>query len=584
MKNLAFICSTGVLVCLLIACKPSLITQESITGNNQVIATADNGYKLTMPEFYHKLAASDVLKSGGIMEKDALSYYLDSILVDTLVGMRAVTVNLRDHYDYYFRFRENALRALTSAYYQDAIFKGIKVDSQEVLDYFEKHQNEFHVEEQILAYHIVITPYGLKKGKDSLLYKHLSNEELDETAKNITFDLRSKITSKETFEEIARQYSHDEFSARRGGQIEWAPRGFYAWPFDSLAFAAELGDIVGPYRDKDGWQILYIDDYVPAGVPALNDQIYYASFQRVLNEKTRDISFAIFDTLFAKINLKYNEELYDSNVYFVDKEIWAAIVNETDTIDFGELSSGEERVRDHYQVPNSTPDMKKELVRFLARRWVMVQQARKMKLDTLPEVKSEIDKHRQYYARLIVWSTRTNPKWEPSEEDLKSYYNQNLSKYVVPKPLKVQHILVNDLHLAEFLRDQANAGVDFLELADEFYIGEKEVRRDLANLGYIGPEDVSKEFFDAARSLRPGGVSRPVKTEYGYHIIKVLETKWSVPFDNAKGGIRSILKKEHEVKEKEAFKQGLFKQFRVKRTGNLPPLHFKPKSEREISA
>jgi foldase protein PrsA len=458
------------------------------------------------------------------------------------------------------------------------------VDSQEVLDFFDKHKEEFYVQEQILVHHIVISPYGLKKGKDSLNYKNHTTEELDEAARQIAYDLRARIDSKESFEEIARHNSHDEFSARKGGQIDWAPRGFYAWPFDSLAFSAKVGDIVGPYRDKDGWQILYIDDYIPAGIPELNDQIYQTSLQRVLSEKTREISFAIFDTLFDEMNLKYNEELYDTNSYFVDKPVWAAVVNETDTIDFGELSSGEEQVREIYKVPNSTPEMKKELVRFLARRWAMAQEARRMKLDTLPEVVNEIETQRHYYSRLIVWSKRIDMNWEPSEEEMRAYYDSNTSKYVVEKPLKVQHILVNDLTLAEFLRDQANAGVDFLKLADEYYIGEKAVRRDLANLGAIGPNDVSKEFFDAARAVRAGEVSKPVKTEYGYHIIKVLEANWSTPFENARSEIRVALKKQHEAEEIEQFKAGLFKEFNLKKTGNLSPLHFKPRSDRETSA
>ena len=545
------------------------------------MAEADGDYKLTLPDFYQKVAGSDILSKGGILDKITAEKLIDSLVVDTLIGLRANTVNLRDHYDYYFRFRESSRGVIVNAYYKATIFDRIVIDSQEVLDYFAAHREEFNVEEKILVYHIVISTYGLKKGADSLKYKELTEEQLDQAARQLAFDLRGKIDSKESFMKIAKEYSHDEVTARRGGQIDWAPRGFYARPFDSLAFSAKVGDIVGPYQDKDGWQILYIDDYVAPGVPPFNPQMYNYSKVRIQNEKARQASLAIFDTLFDEIKIEYNEELYDSNVHLIEKPVWAAVVNGTDTIDFGELSVGEQKIRELYKVTNSTPDMKKEMVQLMARRWVIVQTARQMGLDNLPDVVEKTANTYHYFARLIVESARGDPNWEPSEAELRQYYEANRDKYVVSKPLKVQQILVTDSSLAEFVKDQAGSGVDFLQLAEEFYTGEKSVRRDLADLGFIGPEDVSAEFFEAARAVRAGEVSDPVKTEYGYHVIKVLENRWSVPFENARAEIINILKSRHDTAAIENFNSGLLRDFHAKQTGRAGPMHFKPFNERQ---
>jgi len=568
-------------VFILSGCEPTIISQESLSKYNYVLAEADGNYQLTVPDFYQKIANSETLKNGGMLDKNSAAYLIDSLLMDTLIGMRANAVDLRDHYDYYFRFRESSVGVLVNAYYQHAIFNRIVIDSQEVVDYFAAHQEEFKVEEQILAYHIVITPYGLKKGADSLKYKEMTNEQLDEVAREMAFDLRGRIDSKESFTDMAKKFSHDEFTARRGGMVEWAPKGFYARPFDSLAFGSKIGDIVGPYRDKDGWQILYIDNYTAPGVPPLNPEIYNSCKAHVQNEKSRQESFAIFDTLLDEINIEYHEEIYDTNVYMVDKSVWAAVVNGTDTIDFGELSNGEEKLRELHNVPNSTPDMKKQMVQLLARRWVLVQTARQMGLDTLPDVVEKMGNTRHYFARLIVESSQNDTDWEPSEDELRHYYDANLDKFVVAKPLRVQQILVADSSLAEFVKDQAGSGVEFLQLAEEYYTGEKSVRRDLADLGFIGPEDVSPEFFKAARGVRAGEVSNPVKTEYGFHIIKVLESKWSVTFENARADIRTLLKSQHVTEEIENFKNRLFEEFNVKKTGRFSPMHFKPYNERQ---
>ncbi len=581
MKKLLLMLFVAELVLIWAGCKPGIISEETISENDEVLAEADFGYKLSLSDFYNRIAGTDILKNGGILDQKSASTLVDSVLVDTLMGFRANKVNLRDYYEYYFRFRENRVRLIINSYYQNAIFEHIVVDSQEALDYFATHQDEFKVEEQVRVYHIVIAAYTLEKGPDSLKYKGKSKEDIEEAAENLAIDLRKQINSKETFMKIAREHSHDIASGRNGGLVDWTARGFYAPPFDSLAFAAKPGDIIGPYRDRDGWQILYIDDYIPAGVPLLNPQIYSASFGHVQSEKTRKVSFAIFDTLFANIQLQYNEELYDTNAYLVDKPVWAAVVNGIDTIDFGELSSGEEQIREIYKVPNSTPDMKKELVRFLARRWMMVQTAHKLGLDTLPKVVGEIDNVRHYHARRIVEESQTDPNWEPSETEQQRYYDANKNKYVVEKPLKVQQILMRDSLLAEFVKDQAGAGMDFLELADEYYTGEQSVRRELADLGFVGPEDVSPQFFEAARQVRSGEVTGPVKTEYGFHVIKVLEAKWTVPFENARGEIMLILREQHRLEELEAFKNGLFKEYNLKKSAGISPMHFRPKSERQ---
>ena len=570
-----------VLLYLLCGCKPLVIYQDTVDKHNYVLAEAQGNYKLTLPDFYQKLSGSDILKNGGILDKNAVSKLVDSILVDTLIGLRAEKVNLRENYEYYFRHRENCVRTLVEAYYQHAIFNNITVDSQEAVDYFNTHPDDFKMEEQVLVYHIVITTYGLLKSKDSLIYKAMTKEKLEDTSRIISETLRGMINSKETFMEVAKQYSHDDFTGKRGGLVNWAPKGFYNWPFDSLAFAAKPGDFVGPYRDKDGWQILYIDQHIPAGAPPLNPELYAAAKTKVQNEKSRQISFSVFDSLFHNIKIDYNEALYDSNAYSIDKRIWAAVVNGIDTIDFGELSSGEEQLREKNKVTNSTAAMKKDLAKFLARRWVLVQTARKMGLDTLPDVKKDIYNSRHYFSRIIVENSKEDPNWEPTEAEMRKYYDANQDKYVVAKPLKVQQILVKDSSLAEFVSDQASSGADFLELADEFYVGEKSIRRDLANLGYIGPNDVSPEFFEAARSTRTGEVSKPVKTKFGYHIIKVLESKWSVPFENAQSDIRKALGDKHESERAVEFKNGLFQEFNIVKRGQVYSIHLKPQAERQ---
>lgn len=562
---------------------PPVVYEHSLNKFDYALAEADNGFRYTLPYFYEKLYLTNFMKKGGIVDEETVSKMIDSAIIDTLMGLRADTVDLPSYYEDYFRYREATINLLVNTYYEHVIFYNVIADSIEVVEYIEQHPEEFTLEEQVYVSHLLSSIRGLKRSADSLKYKNMSEEELDEIARQRSLALRDSINSKENFEEFAKKYSHDLGSGARGGVVGWAKRNNFSVPFDSVAFSAKPGDIVGPYRDKDGWQILYIDNYIPPGVPPLNPSLFNDGLYHVQMEKTREIAKSIFDTLMDDIHIIYNEDALDSNVYTMDKREWAAIVNETDTIDFGVLRTGEESIRKKYGVSNSTVEMKKELIDYMSRRLVIIQQAREMGLDSIPEVRDKIDEFWHKNARNVVYAKRSNLGWEPSQELMREYYDAHLEKYVVEKPIKVQQIVVSERKLAEFIRDQANSGMDFLQLAEQYYPGEESVRVELANLGWIGPEDVSKEFFDVANVTTVGRVSAPVKTEYGYHIIKVLDRNMTVPFDKARAKIRNDLKDQKISRDIAEFEKGLRQEFNLVRTGKAHALHFKPLEQRSLN-
>jgi foldase protein PrsA len=85
-----------------------------------------------------------------------------------------------------------------------------------------------------------------------------------------------------------------------------------------------------------------------------------------------------------------------------------------------------------------------------------------------------------------------------------------------------QHILVADEATAQTVIERLNAGEDFAVVAKELSTDTGSASNG-GDLGWFPKGAMVKEFEDAAFSLEPGTVSKPVKTDYGYHIIKVLE-------------------------------------------------------------
>ena len=87
--------------------------------------------------------------------------------------------------------------------------------------------------------------------------------------------------------------------------------------------------------------------------------------------------------------------------------------------------------------------------------------------------------------------------------------------------IKCSHILVEKHSEAISLLERIQKGEKFGKLAKEFSLDSGSAKRD-GNLGYFGRGKMVKEFEKSAFDLQTGQISEPVKTEYGYHIIKRL--------------------------------------------------------------
>ncbi|WP_410993533.1 peptidylprolyl isomerase [Bacillus cereus] len=121
-----------------------------------------------------------------------------------------------------------------------------------------------------------------------------------------------------------------------------------------------------------------------------------------------------------------------------------------------------------------------------------------------------------------------------TEKELKDYYKPTL---------KVSHILVKDEKKAQEIKDKLNNGGDFASLAKEHSEdpGSKEQGGDLGELDAVKMEPMDSKFKEAAYKLEVGQISEPVKSSFGYHIIKVTDKKELKPFDQEKDNIQKEL-------------------------------------------
>lgn len=148
---------------------------------------------------------------------------------------------------------------------------------------------------------------------------------------------------------------------------------------------------------------------------------------------------------------------------------------------------------------------------------------------------------------------------QPTEEEIQARYEERVKAVSANEQRQAQHILVNvdaktkDADALKKIQDiekRARGGADFAKLAGEFSQDPGSVSNG-GDLGLAGRGQFVAPFEQALFSLKPGEISAPVKTEYGYHLIKL--NRIEKPAVPALAALRPEL--EREVREAKAEEQ-----------------------------
>jgi peptidyl-prolyl cis-trans isomerase D len=119
-----------------------------------------------------------------------------------------------------------------------------------------------------------------------------------------------------------------------------------------------------------------------------------------------------------------------------------------------------------------------------------------------------------------------------SPADLERAYNENFDQYTTPDEIRASHILLKTegkeeaavKAQAEEIVTQARGGADFAELARKRSEDEATAPQG-GDLDFFGRGRMVPEFDEVAFKLEPGAISDPVRTQYGFHVIKLTEKK-----------------------------------------------------------
>ncbi|MBI4847801.1 MAG: peptidylprolyl isomerase [Nitrospirae bacterium] len=200
----------------------------------------------------------------------------------------------------------------------------------------------------------------------------------------------------------------------------------------------------------------------------------------------------------------------------------------------------------------------------LVKRELIYQDAKKMGLDKDKEYLDKIKEFEKMTLVALILKKEVEDKSKVDDTDVKGFYDKNADKFTIGTTIKASHILVDTEDLAKKTFARIKKGERFADLAKSLSKDTGSAQKG-GDLGYFAHGQMVPEFEQAVLKLKPGEVSEPVKTRFGYHIIQLTDIKKgeTASFEQSKESIQKQLLAEKKRELFEKYIEGLKNKYKV---------------------
>jgi peptidyl-prolyl cis-trans isomerase C len=484
-----------------------------------------NGEKINKERFENQVKSINPLAKNQAEAEKIKMDLLNGYLVNVIVEQKAAQLDLENDTAFMSQRDDYLFNYALDQLYQDSIIKKIPDTTPEEIDSFYRANREtyFKNPEQVKAKDILV----LIKS-DSLIEKNPQlKKKAEKSAKQKINQIYQKAKKGVVFDSLAKDYSDDRKTKDRGGDFGFFfERGKNSKEFDSVAFSLPLGEISSPFKDTRGYHIITVTEKKDSSYIPLDDKYREATRKGLREDKQKKRTQDFVEEVKNRHLYVFNDSALAQEDSLMPDYNWLMVIDQTDTVYAKDYKDKVNIYRGSRKLSNWTVDNKKELLRdFNGITIVIKREIEKAGYFTTWEIQQEKKKYTQQFARAQI-SKEGEPKIvEPTSEEIKKYYEEHKANYGTKEMLHVYHITFDDSLKALQGLEELKSGADFVEVAKKYYTGAPEVKEQAYDLGFISSGEMPEAFYDAAQKLNPGEVGGPVKTSWGYHLIKVLEKK-----------------------------------------------------------
>jgi parvulin-like peptidyl-prolyl isomerase len=396
------------------------------------------------------------------------------------------------------------------------------------------------------------------------------------------------------FENLARQFSTDKWSGRKGGSLGYFAYNGTSGEIMDLAFSLKVGEFSQPIKAGSSWLIIRIQDRIKNTREDLekNRSLYAALASQHIQ---KDVMTGFADEVRSKFHYRVNEptvqllvQKIDSVKAAVDGSAGPSYPATLDTSCFteaqrkmpiAEYDGGGYTIEDYLGAlrgasqerppyPGDTASLDDYLRRMTVNRMLDLM-ARKEKIDQ----EEDFRKGLEYQRESILVQKMTGKIYESlgdiSEADAMRYYDEHPDEFYMPDQIRASAIAVKTKEEADDLLRRARNGANFFMLARKFSLDRKSAYEG----GDIGFFTVARytPIYQAGENLKKGEYGGPVEYEGNWWIFKVTDRieKYPKSFDLAKSNVYSQAAADARAKAMKDFFDGMKEKIKYVRDYDL---------------
>jgi parvulin-like peptidyl-prolyl isomerase len=464
---------------------------------------------------------SDNVEDEEVTKKERLEKLIREILID----QRAAQMDLDTAWRFVKRRDKHMQDFLLEYMYQRDILDKIEVTDQQIRDHYQAYlETDFLIPEERKVADLMIPVRADSTEKD--FKKKL--KKADRKAKKRIKKFYKRVLNGEDLEQLCRKY-YQEGEPCRIKHVGFFTRGRNSPEFDSAAFSLEeIGDISKPVKDSLGYHIIQLLERKEQSYYPLDSALFEGIREYLKEQKSKEIARRLGDSLKSATEFVYNQEVLESGADTFSNDTWVMVFSKEDTVRFEEYDAALGGYLYNAGKDTTTIDDKRYLLEnFLALPVLLRKEAEKRGYADLIEYQAEKRAFTLEEAKLRVKAKRVKKDFPPpSPEEMREYYQAHKIDFPpLGVPVHVLHIVFEDSLKAVEVLERLKGGEDFEKLAKEYFPGEPEIKDVAYDLGFITQGEMPEEFYRTALSLEEGQISEPVRTGWGFHLIKVVEKK-----------------------------------------------------------
>lgn len=166
------------------------------------------------------------------------------------------------------------------------------------------------------------------------------------------------------------------------------------------------------------------------------------------------------------------------------------------------------------------------LLEFLIDNQLFAEAAEKAKLDQGPDFETRLAYLKRRALRELYFEKVI--RGAVSDADARKIYDDQVKLLKPEEEVSARHILVETEEQAKVLKEKLDKGADFAQLAKE-NSKDPGSKDDGGNLGYFGHGQMVPQFEEVVFKLKKGEVSAPIKTQFGWHLVKLEDSRTKQP-------------------------------------------------------